>query len=295
MSMHRVEVEPDTPEWLAERRASIGASDVAAAVGESSYGGTPLQVYLDKIGSRGRDFDPLLSLIGHGEEPIISEWVEKWHPEVGQVGPGFMARDDAYPWLHATFDRVVRDPEGRMVPLQLKTSSVFVRHKWNLEVPVDYRIQEEIECLVMGAPYALLAVHHTGTTEFELYRLPAHPDRQAALAETTRDLWECIQSRTPPPPTLGDDLARMYPASADKQITATPEMVDTVEFLRETAAMRNETVREYKAQEDDATFEIERFMQDAVELIHPTTGDVLHTWKETKSGTRRHYTPRGKR
>lgn len=291
--MIRVEVTPDTPEWMAERRSSIGASEVAAAVGESSYDGTPLRVYLDKIGAGRDEFDPLLSLIGHGEEPIISEWVERWHPEVGEVGPGFMARHPDYPWLHATFDRIVTDPDGVQVPLQLKTSTVFVKHKWNLSVPVDYLIQEEIECLVMDAPYALLAVHHTGTTDFELYRLPAHPERQASLAETTRVLWECIESRTPPPPTIGDDLARLYPASEGKQVTAGDDVLETLEFLRETAAQRNEVVREYKAMEADAKFQLEQFMQDATEITDPYTGRTVHTWKLTKNGDRRHYTPKG--
>lgn len=289
--MQRIEVEPDTPEWMQERRNSIGASEVAAAVGESSYDGTPLKVYLDKIGA-GRDtFDPILSLIGHGEEPIISEWVERWHPEVGEVQPGFMARNEDYPWLHATFDRIVIDPSGRMVPLQLKTSSVFVRHKWNLGVPGDYLIQEEIECLVMGAPYALLAVHHTGTTEFELYKLPAHDDRQKELVDTTRRLWDCIETRTPPPPTLGDDPAKLYPASTAKTIYADFDTLETIEFLKETAAMRNAAVREYKAQEDDAKFQLEQFMQDAVEILDPHSGRIVHTWKPNKNGDRRHYTP----
>lgn len=290
MTTNVVEVEPDTDEWLAERLSSIGASEVAAAVGESSYGGTPLQVYLSKIGARGNDFDPLLSLIGHGSEPIISDWVEQYHPEVGSVYPGYMARHEDYPWLHATFDRVVVDPDGLHVPLQLKTSTVFVKHKWNLEVPVDYRIQEEIECLVMDAPYALLAVWHTGTTEFELYKLPAHADRQTALAETTRQLWEYIESRTPPPPSLGDDLAAMFPASPDKTVIADEDMVETVEFLRETAAMRNAVTKEYQAQEADAKHALEKYMQDAEVLLDPVTGAELHTWKETKTGARRHYT-----
>lgn len=289
--MQRIEVEPDTPEWIQERRNSIGASEVAAAVGESSYDGTPLKVYLDKIGA-GRDpFDPILSLIGHGEEPIISEWVERWHPEVGEVQPGFMARNEDYPWLHATFDRVVRDPSGRMVPLQLKTSTVFMRHKWNLSVPVDYLIQEEIECLVMGAPYALLAVHHTGTTEFELYKLPAHEDRQQQLADVTGKLWGHVETRTPPPPTIGDDLAKLYPASTAKTIQADYETLETIAFLKETAAMRNATVREYQAQEGDAKFQLEQFMKDATEILDPHSGRIVHTWKPNKNGDRRHYTP----
>lgn len=292
--MRRIRVTPDTPEWMAERRNSIGASEVAAAVGESSYDGTPLKVYLDKIGAGREPFDPLLSLIGHGEEPIISEWVGRWHPEVGEVGPGFMARREEYPWLHATFDRVVTDPDGVQVPLQLKTSTVFVKHKWGLGVPVDYLIQEEIECLVMDAPYALLAVHHTGTTEFELYRLPAHHERQQALVGATRRLWDCIESHTPPPSTIGDDLARLYPESPDVKVTADEETLETIEFLRETAAMRNATVREYQAQEEDAKHSLEQFMREASEIIHPMTGRVVHTWKTNKAGQRRHYTPQEK-
>lgn len=290
MSMYRVEVEPDTPDWLVERRASIGASEVAAAVGESTYGGTPLQVYLSKISARPQPFDPMLSFIGHEAEPMVSKWVEQFHPEVGTVGPGFMARDDDYPWLHATFDRVVTDPHGVQVPLQLKTSSTYAEHKWYDGVPVDYQIQEEIECLVMGAPYALLAVWHHGTTKFELYKLPAHPERQAALAEATCRLWAHVESRTPPPPTLGDDLAALYPESPDQTVTADEDTLEAVRFLQETKALRLSIVAEYQAQEADAKHTIEQYMQDAPILLHPITGQPIHTWKTNARGTRVHHT-----
>lgn len=292
-SFVRVDIPPDTSEWLAERRKSFGASEVAAAIGQSSYGGTPLQVYLDKIGAGRETFDPLLSLIGHGAEPIISSWVERYHPEIGKIEPGFMARSVEYPWLHATFDRVVTTPEGVRVPLQLKTSSVYVRHKWELGVPVDYQIQEDVECLVMGAPFAYLAVWHTGTTDFELRKLYADKERQQVIIERTSALAESVRTKTPPPFHIGDDLASLYPAVADKTIEATQEILDTIEFLRETAAIRLATEREFKAQEAEAKFELEKFMQDATIIINPYTGREEHTWKETKSGARRHYTPKG--
>lgn len=293
MTFERIDIKPDTDEWLAERRKSFGASEVAAAIGQSTYGGTPLKVYLDKIGA-GRDrFDPLLSLIGHGAEPIISDWVAAYRPEIGKIEPGFMARSVEYPWLHATFDRVVLTPEGVRVPLQLKTSSVYVRHKWELDTPVDYRIQEDVECLVMGAPFAYLAVWHTGTTDFELRKLHADAERQQVIIERTRELAECVRTRTPPPFHIGDDLAALYPAVADKTVVATDEILDVIEFKRETAAMRIQTEREFKAQEAEATFELEKFMKDATIIINPYTGREEHTWKETKSGVRRHYTPKG--
>lgn len=288
-----VDIQPDTPEWEQERRNSIGASEVAAAIGKSSYGETPLKVYLSKIGNRRNDFDPILSLIGHGEEPIISEWVERWHPEVGVVKPGFMARDSRFPWLHATFDRMVVDRNGVEVPLQLKTSSVYVRHKWNLGVPVDYQIQEQVEMMVMGAPYALLAVHHTGTTEFELFKVIADPKQQETIYELTKTLWECVEARTPPPFSIGDDLNELFPAKEDEIVVADQEMLDAVEFLRETAAIRLATQKEYVAQENEIKFEIEQYMKNATVLVHPFTGKELHTWKLDKNGNRKHYTPKG--
>lgn len=290
-----VDITPDTPEWEQERRSSIGASEAAAAIGRSAYGNTPLEVYLGKLGRRTNNFDPILSLIGHGAEPMISEWVERWHPEVGEVKPGFMARNPQYPWLHATFDRVVVDRNGVEVPLQLKTSSVYAKDKWFDGVPVDYKIQEQVECLVMGAPYALLAVWHTGTTDFGLYKIIADAQEQAAIASVTGELWECIQKRTPPPFSLGDNLAELFPADDSKVIEADADIMDALEFLKETAAIRIATNKEYVAQENEIKFELEKRMKEATKIIDPITGETLHTWKLDAKGVRRHYTKAGKK
>ncbi|MFC9769663.1 YqaJ viral recombinase family protein [Rhodococcus jostii] len=287
-----VDVTPDTDEWGIERRNSLGASEVAAVIGESSFGDTPLSVYLSKVG-RSRPFDPILSLIGHGVEPVITEWVRNYHPGIGTVRPGFMARSNQHPHLHATFDRLVDTPGGITVPLQLKSSTVFKRHNWDNGVPVDYLVQEDVECLVHGAPYAYLAVWHIGSTEFVLHKLFARPERQQQIITRTTAFWhDHVIPRRPPEPTLGDDLDELYPATVGRTVRSDRDTLDAVEFLRERAAQRRAFAADAVADENNAKFEIERFMKDATELIDPFTNKVIHTWRPDKNGSRRHFSPK---
>jgi predicted phage-related endonuclease len=287
-----VDVIPDTDEWQAERRNSLGASEVAAVIGESSFGETPLSLYLSKIG-RPRPFDPLLSLIGHGVEPVITDWVLKYHPNIGEVRPGFMARSVEHPHLHATFDRLVDTPDGITVPLQLKSSTVFKRHNWDTGVPSDYLVQEDVECLVHGAPFAYLAVWHIGSTEFQLFKLFAREDRQQEIIQRTHTFWhDHVVPRRPPLESIGDDLDLLYPAVVGRTVRSDRDTLDAVEFLRERAAQRRQFVAECNVDENNAKFEIERFMKDATELVDPFTNKVIHTWRPDKNGSRRHFSPK---
>lgn len=283
-----VDVEPDTPEWEAERRGSVGASEAAALVGAATYGGTPLSVYLSKLGAD-RPFPEVLSYVTHAAEPLISGWVERFHPEIGTIGPGFMARHEDHPWLHATFDRVVTTPDGLTVPLQLKTSHPFARSSWDDGPPAQYLVQEDVECLVMGAPFAFLAVWHYGQ-DFDLHRLPARPERQAGVSEAARILMQHVRDRKPPTASLGDDIDALYPALDGTSVVATGDVIDAVEARTEAQIMKRENGAEYDETITAATFEIEKFMQSATHLIGPD-GTVMHTWKPTKNGQRRHYTP----
>lgn len=163
--MIRVNVTSDTPEWLEERRRSIGASEVAAVMGLSPYA-TPLDIYKSK-GGVDRYFDPVLSMIGHRSEAIMHEWLEKHSGlNLGEIEPGFMARMDDRPWLHASFDRVA---DG--LPIQMKTASAYVGHHWDEGIPTDIRIQVQAEMAVADQPRALVVVW-IGGREFRTYWEP---------------------------------------------------------------------------------------------------------------------------
>lgn len=291
--MQRVRVKPDTDEWMEERRRSVGASEAAALVGMSDFGETPLSVYLGKLG-RAKHFDETLSYVTHAAEPLVEGWVRKFHPELGQVGRGFMARHRDHPWLHATFDRtltVMHGSEAVTVPLQIKTSHPYRAHAWENGLLPQYQVQEDVECLVMGAPFAVVVVWHYGR-DFEILRHWPDPERQSRISDAARDLMQAVADRRPPTATLGDDIAALYPARPGKAIRADQDVYDAWELLVQTGVDARHQRAEQDAVKADAEFVIESFMQDATELLSPDGERLIHTWKPNKHGDRRHFTPK---
>src|SRR5699024_9544913 len=107
----------------------------AAVMGLSKWS-TPLDVYKSKLGVD-RDFDPLLSFVGHESEPIIHKWVEQYSGVDVTLKPGFMARSAECLILHASFDRVSGDP---FTTWQFKTSHQLAGHHWDEGIPTEYRV-----------------------------------------------------------------------------------------------------------------------------------------------------------
>ncbi|MCT2042641.1 hypothetical protein M3D15_04735 [Pseudoclavibacter alba] len=288
--MRIVDVTPDTDEWLTERRASVGASEAAALVGTDHWGGTPLQVYLGKIGARVKPFPEVLSYVTHAAEPLIAGYVEKFAPEIGSLEPGFMARRDDTPWLHATFDRVTYRDDGQLIPVQFKTSHPFSRRDWEGGLLPQYKVQEDVECWIADAPYAWVVVWHYGD-DFQVFKHTPQPAEQARVVEAARRLMECVERREPPSAQLGDDLAALYPPISGAVVRADLAVVDAVEMLAEAQRIKREHAAEQDKDIDAAKFEIEQYMKDATELVAPD-GRLIHTWRPDKNGKRRHWTPK---
>lgn len=204
-----VDVTPDTPEWLQERRSSVGASEVAAVMGLSPYN-TPLDIYKSKSGID-REFDPLLSFIGHESEHIIHKWVEAWSGVQVQLEPAFMARSTTYPFLHASFDRVSHDP---FVTWQFKTAHQYTGHKWDEGIPTDIRVQVQAEMLVAGTRRAAVVVW-IGGREFRLF-WEDRDDRfiEEHMVPALTKFWTDYEAGIAPPPSTPGELAEAWPSDA---------------------------------------------------------------------------------
>ena len=192
----KVDVTPDTPRWEAERRLSVGASEVAAVMGLSPYGVTPLDVYKHKHGVD-RQFDPLLAWIGHQSEPIIEAWVHEFSGVDVTLQPGFMARSVEHPYLHASFDRVSTAP---FITWQFKTAHHYTGHHWDEGIPTDIRVQVQAEMAVAGTSRAAVVVW-IGGREFRLFWEP-RDDRfiDGHLIPAVRDFWDVnVRAQVPPP------------------------------------------------------------------------------------------------
>lgn len=176
----------DRPAWLAARRATIGASEVAAVLGVEHAYGSAISVWAEKTGRVERDPEtPEWMFWGNELEPSILTGYAK---RTGRrcVPFGVLLRSTRFPWLSATPDGLVSESAtlrdyselcraidalrmspsdetaAGMVwdairsrvwwPIQLKNLGYQGAQHWEHGVPLYYRVQCAQEAIVMGAP-----------------------------------------------------------------------------------------------------------------------------------------------
>lgn len=275
----RVAVVPDSPDWLQERRRTLGASDVAAVLGVSPYA-TALDVWNAKHGID-RDMNEELAFIGHAEEFTVGRWLRKFHPEIGALRRGFMARSTEAPWLHASFDRfAVRRQEW--TPVQIKTAHQYAGAQWSEEVPDAVAVQVQAELLVHGSARGW-AVAFVGGRRFELH--PVDRDEefiQDLLIPQTRAFWEeHVLAGIPPEPSSTAEAVDLWAGDPEAKLEADEELLRLVEQLRQAQAASSAV----ETAVDFLKLQIQRRMREKSLLVRDD-GRVLATWKPT-AGARR--------
>lgn len=272
MSYTLVDVIPDTPEWLEERRSSVGASEVPAVLGLSKWS-TPLDVYRSKHGVD-REFDPLLSFIGHESEHIIHKWVHEFSGLNVRLEPGFMARSVEHPWLHASFDRMSSDG----IPFQFKTAHHYTGHEWNDGIPTDIRIQVQTEMLVAGESRAAVVVW-IGGREFKLF-WEYRDDRfiREQLIPTTQSFWyENVRAGVAPDPTTLAEVNEI--ATEDRVVNLSETAFEALERI----TVLNSDIAAQEAERDQLKVVLGQYVGSADTLTHE--GQKVATWKQQKGRT----------
>lgn len=267
-----VDVEPDTPEWEQERRNSVGASEVAAVMRLSSYA-TPLDVYKHKKGID-RDFDPLLSFVGHESEPIIHKWVEQFSGLNVRLEPAFMARSVQWPFLHASFDRVSQHP---FTTWQFKTAHQYTGHHWDEGVPTDIRVQVQAEMAVAGTQRAAVVVW-IGGREFRLFWEPRDDafitgQMIPALEEFTGH----VKRDEPPAPFTVGEIPEVWPGQPGLETDLSEQAFDVLERI----TVLNSDIKEQTVERDALKVVLAEYAKDA-EVLH-YDGRKVATWK-TQAG-----------
>lgn len=272
MSYTVVDVVPDTDEWLAERRASVGASEVAAVMGLSPFN-TALDIYKSKSGID-KHFDPLLAFVGHASEPIMHEWVEKFSGVPVKLEPAFMARSVAFPFLHASFDRVSNDP---FVTWQFKTASAWTGHKWDEGVPTDIRVQVQAEMLVAGTSRAAVVVW-IGGREFRHFWEPRDDKfiEEHMLPALTK-FWTDLQAGIAPAPATVAEISTDWHDSG-----AEMEAPDELQQRIEQRAFLLATAKEAEEDAKKITVELGNFMREHNVEKFTVGGKTLLTFKRQK-------------
>jgi len=266
-------------EWLKARKMGLGGSDIASVFGYSNYD-TPFQLYLDKIDPEVPEEEEQtdLQLIGTlQEETVATLFTHKTGFKVQHRWSIFQHKD--HPFLLANIDRYVI---GEKALLECKTAHLSKRNEWGEigtdEIPYEYLMQVTHYMTVTGLRIAYVAVLIAGS-EFRWYKVNYNERLANGLIAGAKTFWEDhVQKRVPPPPVDLADLKVLYDLGNGLTITATPEIVASVDGL---ISVKDE-IKGLEKQKEAYEFTVKEFMGENEMLLAPDDGFTLATWKMGK-------------
>ena len=195
----------DRGDWLDLRRTGVGGSDVGSIVGVNRWR-SAYQVWLEKTG---RLADEDLSDVDAVHFGVVLEGAvadrfayrtgfEVWCPHA-------MFRDRSRPWRLASPDRLMRDGDGVLGVLEVKTAGHFSGDDWaDGAVPEPYELQGAHYAGLLGLPYCYFAVL-IGGQRMEWRRVDVDAGYASDVAEVVDRFWlDHVVTDDPPPP---DDSA----------------------------------------------------------------------------------------
>ena len=209
-------------EWHAQRAKGIGASDVPAIAGVSSYA-QPIDVWQQKVGLVEPNPETPLTRWGNLLEPVIAEEAER------VIGIKFrrLARAVHYrdwPVLFAHLDRTSADAI-------LECKSSMTTKGWGDDgsstVPdaVALQVQSQLACADKELAYVAALI---GYRDFRTYRIERdRPFFDDLILPILREFWTLVETNTPPEPDgsdgYGSFVRRRFPTDAGDERAATPE------------------------------------------------------------------------
>ena len=273
-----------TPDQVAERMSGIGASEVAAIVGEHPWK-TALEVWEEKTGRRPIEAlarIPTMPKTDHMERPV-TDYVYFGILGEDEVADTFarVSGKRVQRWRRAyrLKDSVMlahtdRKVVGEEALLEAKTTNAFARWAWDASVPDMYHIQCQSLLLTSGHKRCYFATRIAGQSYFHTYIEP-HTGQQEALRYACEKFWQdCVVADRRPTPTAQDDFSRIY---HDAGTTADYEEElhrDALVRLRATRIDAREAEKAKKAAEAD----VKMLLADNGQLLGPR-GKPLVTWK----------------
>lgn len=193
-----------------DRTKYLGGSDVAGILGISPWK-TQLDVYLDKVQPRVREYDPdreRLFSRGKRMEPYVIDLLQE---ETGLqiVRRGQRYIDPELPFVAAEIDAEAETGEN----IEIKTSSPFKSREWGEEqtdeIPVYYTAQAMHGMMVTGAPVCVFGVL-IGADDFRVYRIERDEETIAGIRAKEIEFWQRVMRKDAPEPTTVQDVFTLY-------------------------------------------------------------------------------------
>ena len=268
-------------EWLRVRRMGIGGSDVGAIMRQSPWA-TPLDVYLDKIGEAEPLEESDRMKAGRYLEPAIAEMFKDGHPELKVVADTKMRVHPKYDFMLANTDRLIKDEDGDLGVLEIKTASSWYSKTWeDSSVPVQYYMQLQWYLAIMDADFGYFAILVDGY-DYKEYRYDRDDALIAKMIDAAKHFWtNNVKKRQPPEPMSDADLKLLWPEE-EKGSELTADMLDLMHVQDYLKAKEAES--KAKANKEKLAHKIKARMKDNEFLVD--NGFVIASLRKNKKGTR---------
>ena len=228
---------PDRDSWLAARASTIGASEVAAVLGQNKFQ-CAFTLWHEKKGLVPQFEGNIATRMGLALEPLIAEMYSE---QAGHtlVDPGqytVFSRDDI-PGLTCTPDRLVMEGDRIVRVVELKTMGERAAQALQDEVPLSYQIQLQAQMLITGCAHGDIAVL-IGNRKFIVIPFERHDRVQTLIRERVAEFLELLEGDTPPPmdaeaPDTADTLRRLHPQDNGETIVAGEREITLLDTYRE--------------------------------------------------------------
>lgn len=201
---------PNRLEWLASRTQTLGASEVASAIGIGFT--SQLDLWKEKTNRRKREDLSDNKRVDYGtraEEHIRELFaIQNQDRYSVEYHPYRVYFDNANPFLTATLDgELVRESDGKRGVWECKTAWISSKadlDKWsNNSIPQHYYCQVCEQLAVTGFDFVVLSaqlIFLDGNSEIRHYvieRNEVEPDIEYIKKEAIK-FWSCVQKDTPP-------------------------------------------------------------------------------------------------
>ena len=199
-------------EWLALRKQGIGGSDAAAACGFSRWN-SPLGLWLEKTSSDTQSVYNEAMFWGTTLEPVIRDVFSTKIGKVVEVMPYIFQSED-YPFMIADIDGIIREDDGSVSLVEIKTVSAFKAGEWADGLPAEYYIQIQHYLAVCELPRAYV-VYLIGGNELHYELVERDEETISTIIMLESAFWDKVVRRQKPDvdENSAEALDQLYPAS----------------------------------------------------------------------------------
>jgi putative phage-type endonuclease len=263
--------------WLEARRAGIGGSDCAAALGLSPWK-TPYQLWQEK---RGLAVDQPDNWAMRWGRTMEAELRQHYSDVTGRavLVPTDMLRHPRHEWMVANVDGGTEDK--RIVEIKTSRSADGWGEPGTDQIPQHYLLQVQHYLCVTAYPVADVVLGIYGR-EPAIYEVPADAELQQMIVDGEAEFWRAVTEGDPPEPTsYADVVARWGRRSVANAVIADTDLRARVMLLgqiRKSIADAQSIEEEHKAAVMKALGEFDTLIDES--------GNVLCTWKASKPALR---------